>query len=511
MVTDTAASALLEDYRLADFKLLLPVLAESRTLVIGVDQLAFLPHLAGELGNIDLVLEPPLDAEQHVTLAGLAALSSPERIHRIAVPQGSYDLVFCDDIAAAAHLRPGGVLCQFLGRESVTLPADLISIGRWRAYPEWPAFRVLIPDNRSGWRAAARDLRLFPARSMLGLRSRVAPGAAARLLPLRGVALYRRAGGDPHPSLLGAMRGALASRGSDPIRETAEDHWLLMSGRLGPGNPILAFSLDQAGHPRRLIKVARFPGGQHLKAESEQLDAIERALGAEAARRVIRPTESALIAGRWGLAYTYEPTHAFYGVRWRLQARARFCTGMTEWLATLALTTQRRESHGLIAERHLSPLRALIARRVLPSAVQRQAESALIDLEQLGPTLPFILEHGDLGIYNARLVSADGADFRVLDWGSSTFDGIPLGDLCYLLSSARAPARLASRCLTEYLIRLGLPTGEAAGLWFGYLARRWAELDRVRPPIPGDPSSGGGILLPVHQRVATYLRALRRG
>jgi hypothetical protein len=510
MVTDRVASAFLEDYRLADFKLLLPIAPERRTLVIGLDQLAFLAHLAGELGTIDLVVEPPLDSELHVTLAGLAALSAPERMHRIAAPRGTYDLVFCSDLSAAEYLRPGGVLCRFLGHEPAAVPADLIPIGRWRAYPGWPAFRSLIPDNPAGWRAAARDLRLFPARSSLGLRARVTPGAAARLLPNTGIALYRRPGGDPHPSVLGAMRGALASLGSDPIRDTPDDQWFLMSGRLGPGNPILAFSLDPAGHPRRLIKVARFAGGQHLRAEVEQLDEIERALGTEGARRVIRPTASAMVAGRWGLAYTYEPTHAFYGLRWRVQTRARFCRGMADWLGTLALATRRRVTSGRVVERQVAPLRALVERQILPSAVQRHAASALTDLEHLAPSLPFILEHGDLGIYNARLVRADGSDFRVLDWGSSTFEGIPLGDLCYLLSSARAPARLACRCLADYLLRLGLRTGDASALWFGYLARRWAELDQVRPPTPGDLHSGGGILLPVHQRVASYLRALGR-
>jgi hypothetical protein len=508
MSTDVRGSARVEDYRLADFKLLLPLGPEIRTLVLGVREPAFLPHLAGDLGLIDLVVEPPQDSMQDETLAALAALAAPERLRRIGAPEGTYDLIFSDDIAAGSHLRPGGVLCRFLGLTVGAIPDGLTPVGRWRAYPDWPAFRVLIPDNPAGWRAAARELRIFPSRSATGLRARLSPGAAARLLPEQGIALYRRDGGEPSSTLLAALRGALASIGEDAIRSTPPERWLLASGRLGPGNPILAFSLDEGGRPRRLIKAARFAGGQHLHAEAEQLDRIEQALGPAEAARVIRPTDSAVVAGRWALAYTYEPTHAFFGIGWRLRGRTRFCLAMANWLATLGLTTRQRPERETIEARHVAPLQRLVARRILPRGVQRRAVAALDDLQRLAPSLPVVLEHGDLGIYNARLTRADGSDFRVLDWGSSTFEGIPLGDLAYLLCSARAPKSLAHRCLGDYLVRMQIPTGEAPALWFSYLARRWEELDGIRTPVPGDLTSGGGLLLPIEGRVASYLDGL---
>ncbi|EGV17695.1 phosphotransferase family protein [Thiocapsa marina] len=508
MGTDFGASAHADDYRLADFKLLLPIGPDVRTLVIGTHQPAFLPHLAGELGTIDLVVEPPQDRLHETTLAAMAALAAPERVRRIGAPEGEYDLVFSEDVSAGRHLRAGGVLCRFLGREVDSTSSGLTPIGRWRAYPDWPAFRVLIPDHPAGFRAAARDLRLYPSRSLTGLLARFSAGAAARRLPEQGIALYRREGAEPHPTLLGTLRGALASMGTDAIRETPADHWLLASGRLGPGNPVLAFSLDAHGQPQRLIKAARFPGGQHLRAEAEQLDRIEQALGPTAAARIIRPTDSAVVAGRWALAYDFEPTHPFFGIRWRLQSRKRFCLAMADWLAALGLATRRQPDRTDIAARHVAPLQRLVARRILPRKTQHQAAAALEDLERLAPSLPMILEHGDLGIYNTRLTNADGSDFRVLDWGSSTFEGIPLGDLAYLLCSARAPKALARRCLGNYLVRMHIPTGEAPALWFSYLARRWEELDGIRPPVHDDPTSGGGLLLPIHARVAPYLDGL---
>ncbi len=508
MTSDIGRGALVEDYRLADFKLLLPLGGEIRTLVSATRQAAFLPHLASEVGAIDLVIEPSEEAFHDAMMAALTALSAPERVRRITAPVGTYDLVFSDLLTAGQHLRPGGILCRFIGLESGETPSGLIPIGRWRAYPDWPAFRALIPENSAGWRAAGRDLRLYPARSMLGLFARFFPGSAARLIPQEGLEVFRREGENSQPSLLCALRGALTETGADAIRETPADRWLIASGRLGPGNPILVFSLDGHGHPQRLIKSARFPGGQHLKAEVEQLREIERALGPAEAARVIRPTASAVIARRWALAYTYEPTFPFFGLRWRLQARAGFCSAMAAWLATVGQSTRRQSTRETIEARHVAPLRRLVARRILPHKTQHQAESALDDLMRLAPSLPMILEHGDLGIYNARLRSTDGSDFLVLDWGSSTFEGIPLGDLGYLLSSARAPAALASRCLGDYLIQMNIPTGEASALWFSYLARRWEELDSIRLPVQGDSASGGGLLLPIHRRVESYLHAL---
>ncbi|MBK1643677.1 hypothetical protein CKO25_03175 [Thiocapsa imhoffii] len=490
-------NAFAEDYRLADFKLLLPLRPDARVLVMGVRDLAFLPHLIAEIGGeIDCVGDETM----------LSSL--PENVRSVTAPSGTYDLVFSDTATAGRYLRPGGVLCRFLGQGEDLDRKDVQLLGRWRAYPTWPAFRVLIPDHALGWRAAARHLWVFPTRSMVGLWARLAAGSVARRFPEQGIALSRRVGSAPASTMLDALRGALAARTQDPLRDTPLERWLITSGRLGPGNPILAFCLDEEGRPQRLIKAAREVGAQHLQIEAAQLEEIEQALGPALASRVIRPTASAVVAGRWALAYDFEPTHPFFGPRWRLQGRAHFCTGMADWLAALGCATRRTAAREEIQDRHVLPLQRLVARAILPHPLQRQAEQALDTLQRLAPSLPLILEHGDLGIYNARLTRPDGRDFRVLDWGSSTFAGIPLGDLCYLLSSARAPVHLARRCLDAYLVGMKRPTGEAPALWFSYLARRWEELDGIRKPVAGDPTSGGGILLATHARVASYLHAL---
>ena len=502
------------DYRLADFKLLLPLRPDARTLVIDAEESRFLQHLASELGQVHTVgMEPDAQSAPLPT----SGASSNGTVRRLARPEGLYDLVFSDSLEAARHLLPGGTLCHLAPhtRDDRSPPVEgLKPMGRWRAFPSWPDFRVLIPDHAAGWRAAVRGLRLLPMRSWFGLLAQLHPVIAAWKLPGHGIALYRREPeGSPVPaSLLEAADAALLSAaGREPERPGFDRMgWVPVSGRLGPGNPILAFRMDRSGGLRRLIKLARYADADHLPQEAQKLQLIEKALGPELATRVIRPTASTRIDGRAALAYDYVPTFAFFGLRWRVQSRRRFCLAITEWLATVALVTRREDGRATSERLHRAPLRRLIERHILPPAMQTDARQALAWLDAQS-TLPTVLEHGDLGIYNTRMTRADGSDFRVLDWGSSTFDGIALGDLAYLLSSARAPGKLGSSCLRRHLQRLDLPEEAAAPLWFAYLARRWAELDTVRAPVEDDPGSGGGVLLAIHAQVTPYLNRFARG
>lgn len=480
---------LANDFRLADFKLLLPLRRDTRTLVIAAADARFLPHLADELGEI------------HVVRSDSA----------LAQPAGLYELVFSDSLDAARYLSPGGTLCHLACHLAPANPdkqaaqtAGLKLIGCWRAFPSWPNFRVLIPDNAIGWKSAIRGLRLLPMRSWLGIVARILPAIAARKLPRHGVALYQResAANAAPASLLEGVHTVLqmAAGRSSGNHHFEPANWIPVSGQLGPGNPILAFRIDNTGSLRELVKVARYPGGDHLLLEANKLQLVQKTLGPALAARVILPTASAHVDGRHALAYNYVPTFAFSGLRWRLQARRGFCLAMTDWLADVALSTRRDDDFMTAKHLHCDPLRQLIERNILPAVMQADAQSALHWLStQL--SLPTVFEHGDLGVYNTRMVSANGSDFMVLDWGSSTFEGIALGDLAYLLSSARASTELAAKCLQRYLQRLHLDTNVAAPLWFSYLARRWAELDTVRTPVANDPRTGGGVLLAIHDQV----------
>lgn len=475
------------DYRQADFKVLLPLHADLRVLVIDVAEPAFALHLAAEVGSIDVV---------DTAVARGAARG----------PDGLYDLVFSDDIDAARYVGEGGTFCHFSKATgtAVTVPG-LHLLGRWRALPDWPAFRALVPDHVSGWYAAVRHFRLLSLRSVGAVLALLRSPWASRCLPDRAMTLYRCPAASA-PILLADLDASLNGTATATTEATLSQ-WMPVSGRLGPGNPILVFHLDQAGKPLRLIKLARVAGADHLHEEAAKLALVESLLGDTLAARMIRPDARTTCHGRAALAYTYVPTHAFYGLRWHLQARRNYCLAMTRWLADCAVATRRQLDGDATAHLHLAPLGRLLARGILPAAVQTQAQQAAAWL-QAQPQLPTVLEHGDLGIYNTRLTCANGTGFQVLDWGSSTAEGIATGDLLYLLVSARAPVALARQCLLQYLEQLGLPLAAAAPLWLSYLARRWEELDTVRTPDPADPASGGGLLLSIHSRAQRYLASL---
>ena len=462
------------DYRLADYKPLLPLAASTRVLLGQVDKHPSLAHLVDDLGETSTM--------QHAS--------------------GRYDVAIGSDPALGQWLKPGGLLC-LLG-DSPVPGSDMQAMASWRALPGWPAFRALVPDNRVGHRAAFGALRLLPPRTAAALLGRISPAWGARLLPCPGVALYTR--GQPPASGIDSLLARADAKlgGEGPFRP---EHWLLVSGRLGPGNPILAFQCDTQGRPQRLIKLARDRGADHLVREAEQIAAVSKALGPELSRRVIGPTAETAIDGRHALAYDYVTTRPFRGLRWRLQGRAGLCASITDWLVDVAERTRLAADPDSDNRCHRLPLQRLIERNILPPPLQEQAGRAFEQLQSM-PVLPTVIEHGDLGIYNLRLVSASG-EFKVLDWGSSTFSGIAGGDLLYLLSSARAPTALATRCLQHYLRALQLPDNAAAALWWSYLARRWAELDTIRPPRPGAPESGGGLLLAVHAQVSPTLAMLR--
>jgi hypothetical protein len=110
------------DYRLADFKLLLPLRPDARTLVIAAEETRFLRHLAGELRDVHAVgTEPDSPSAPQLT----SGASANATVRRLAQPEGLYDLVFSDSLEAARHLRPGGTLCQLAsdpGTHALPLP-----------------------------------------------------------------------------------------------------------------------------------------------------------------------------------------------------------------------------------------------------------------------------------------------------------------------------------------------------------------------------------------------------
>ncbi|MET0553697.1 MAG: phosphotransferase [Vicinamibacteria bacterium] len=381
----------------------------------------------------------------------------------------------------------GGVLCRTYEGAPPPPPPGFERVGAWRAWPEWPAFRFLLPEEFG-------PAQLAP---LLPLARLAAPDGPPLATVANGLAVDRRAGA-PRSLLLERLYAALEL----PLAAAST---AVYSGRLGEGNPIIAFAYAD-GRPVRVVKIARLPHQPHLGAERDRLRVVTEALGPELAPHVVSPLAAGEAAGHTALAYRYEPSRATRGARFRLLHRRAFLSRIAGWLAGVARKTAHRLEPTEFERRHVAPLRRLLARDLLTPDLSARGRSALADLERREQRPPCVLEHGDLGIYNLRRTGPRGA-FAVIDWGSSDLDGLPGADLAYLLASCGAPRGQAARLLARYLDAIGQPPDRAFTLWISYAARRWEELDGVRGSEAGDSLPGGRILLPVIARVARYAGA----
>ncbi|MEM9405447.1 MAG: phosphotransferase [Acidobacteriota bacterium] len=448
------------DPRLADFKVLLPLRGEATLLL----------RLPG--------------ARRYVAALerdGVEAVAA-----RIDGGGTRFDVVVTDDAADAERVEAGGSLL-LVGSSGVGVPPSFELVGKFLALPEWPGFRFLIPADGRYCRGALSDLRPVPAARVWSL----APLSFAR----RAAACLRLSRRGPaQPSLLARAGAAL---GVD--LESGAGSPSVYSGRLGEGNPIVCFLPDTSGRLERVIKIARYPGVRQLAEEVGKIDEVLELAGPVAGRRVVAPAARGSVGERSVLLYDFERTDAFYGPFWRFGGRRRFLQAAGEWLAELA--RHSRTALGVEDHRatHVSPLKRLIDAERLPADLEPEARSARRSLLEAGAKKITVLEHGDLGIYNARLVDRSTGDFRVIDWGSSTSRGVALGDLVYLAVSAGCTAHLGVRIVSKYLRSLGLEELGRA-LWMSYVARRWEELDEVRGVDPANPESGGGALLEIARR-----------
>lgn len=472
-----------DDYRMADFKLLLPTGPEVRVLTGASVSEAFLAHLAPDVGYVDVWCEDPGMVDDVTTLA-----RNIRGVSRDSTLAQHYSLVINDTAELDAALAPGGVLCRVApkGRMTSALREEFEPLGAWQTQPEWPEFRFLFPRGPAGVRMSREEFQQTVKHDAPALH------------------LFRKSGGTPVLTFREQLANAL-THANPAWTDWPASQWSLYSGQRGEGNPILFFIGDAEGSCELLVKVPRYRGLGYLTEERGHIAQIMSTLGPELGRRVIAPLDSLHLGGRDLLVYGYEPTAPFFGLRWRLFGKSNYLNGLTQWLAGVARQSAHVLSRSAFSDQHLGPLERLRDRKLLPDPLQAECDRALDQLAGFREQPFSVLEHGDLGLYNTRLTRPDGTDFRVLDWGSSCLDGAPLGDLCFALNVSNAPVRLARRLVADYLEATGLAMSDAYAVWLSYMARRWEELDSIRPVDPCDPTSGGGVLLPYAQRVREYV------
>jgi hypothetical protein len=175
---------------------------------------------------------------------------------------------------------------------------------------------------------------------------------------------------------------------------------------------------------------------------------------------------------------------------------------VVDWIIRVGATTAA-------APERQAPARARLRNLVLEYG---REVGATVDLIDVIPPAPAVLEHRDLGAWNV-LIEQDS--FTIVDWERAHTRGLPLGDLLYFLASAlplldgvREPARpdylrtvfrgegvrseFVFQCVRGALAAVGAPLETAGGLatltWLdhslGHVARREA-LRRYAEDDPG--------------------------
>ncbi len=487
---------------LADFKFLLPLGKQIRVLVANTREQTFLPHLAADVGRIDVWITPNTEAYWRKIRTALKL----SKVRLVTAPDGDYDLVFIDHYQDLP-VREAGMICRFYKGRDISEKIPLPIWGTWLAWPDWPRFRILIPDSLDHQRILENVL-ACPKRSLLSRAARFGPSLFKRVLPKRGLILHRRTDGEEHLSFCERLASALAKHQElAQLKDLSPARWLVSSGQSSKIEPVSLFVLNEKGFPEFQIKCARSPGSPQLREEEESLRYMVNRLGAELARQVNKPLAKVNIEGRWALAYRCEPGYPFRGLRWRLIMRPNIARTLTRWLVDSAYKTAHPLPEGEFVKKHCAPLEHLLKQGLLPSELREAAENALAVLTEHRLRAFSVLEHGDLGYHNLRVIDKNGHDFRILGWGSAEWDGTPLGDLCYLLSSMQVSPKLAAQCLGTYLVKTGYPETMVVPLWLCYMARRWKKALGVAAAAKSCHTSDN-ILLRMTPLVRHYAKAL---
>ena len=477
----TAAGIATTDYRLADFKLLIPLGPAVTVMSEYATCWWFANHLALDVGKVVVICNT---TEQ---ITAVEAMGENAEGH-LQVPDNlTVDVLITMSDQYYDHVREGGAVLRVSSGEAVNAPPSykFEHLGSWSAAPSWPEFRYLVPVSATGGRQARNEFRLpYDAQATL-------------------LRVYRRKGLAPAVTLQEQIRSTLRQSVDPDIG--METHWTIFSGQQGEGNPIVCFATDQSGDCRYVVKTSRYAGQTHLIDEQRQIETVQAMLGSTLSERIIAPVTSLGLGERTMLAYRFVHTHPFYGLRWRLANRTCYLATLSTWLSEVAVQTAHTLPAADFARQHLAPLQRLTDSKRLPDWLHDSARRAIDELSELSDTPLSILEHGDLGCYNTRMTASDGSDFKVLDWGSATTDGAPLGDLCYALAVSNAPKRTARRLIEHYLDTVGYPREFALTLWLAYMGRRWEELDKIRGIRATDAFSGGGVLLHTTSRICQFL------
>ncbi|UCE62705.1 MAG: hypothetical protein JSU59_07395, partial [Nitrospirota bacterium] len=341
------------DYRLADFKFLLPLGPEIRVLINDdVEDCEFIPPLLADVGKIEIIrLWTKREEPQR-----RPALPEHPRLEVVSRPTGQYDLIISRTQMADSHLNNDGIFCLWDVHPQKTAGTATLPSAGWIGYPSWPSFRYLIPNTRKGRSVAIRDLKisrfqLLKRRLKTALGEMGQAGASTsgfqlswRLEDGRTSTFQERvaAAFNTHPQLA-------------KLADLARENWIIYSGQKGEGNPIIATVLNETGKPWVVIKTSRFPDQPHLLEEVEKIRQVRQRLGPALASSMILPLAQANVLAHPLVVYPFVPTHRIPKWRWHLSGRRNCLLAVTRWLAQVARKTAETTDPRCFQEKHLAP------------------------------------------------------------------------------------------------------------------------------------------------------------
>lgn len=487
----------------ADYRVLLPLSEHAQVLVTNTQEYAYLPQLVGFVKSIDILVN---EFNEDYWLAILKTLGLP-KIYPIKQLTKEYDLVF-SDVMDQLPVRKGGTVCRFFKQRSVLLEnTPLQRYGAWFAWPDWPNFRLLIPDSHQGLKAAG--CYTVPRYSNSYLDRVMSFWLPSWLTKARigeqGIILYRDGEKSAYPSQWEQIVKALSTRPDFNFLKTASaKQWLIGSDIAGHSHTVINV-VDEKGCVQGLVRCARL-SDQSLALEEKRWETMINLLGGDLAEKLIMPGAMMTLDNRLVSAYRLPSGWLAMGLCWRLLGFRNLMWTIMQWLVKVAYKTAHPLPVSQFWEKHGLPLVYLRDQDFLPVPLKNAADKALVNLEKSSFRAFSVLEHGELSIQNIQIVSKNGQDFRVVNWDCADLDGAPLVDLCYLLASCGAPAKLAAQCIGAYLDQTGYPKTMALPLWLAYVARRWQREINLSPR--DENFYNGEDLLRMTALIQSYVQAL---
>jgi hypothetical protein len=500
MGANTVQTALLS----ADYRVLLPLDKHVQVLVIDTREYAFLPQLVEHVKSIDVLLT---ESDEAYWLAILKTLGLP-KLNPIKQLTKEYDLVFSDGLEQLP-IRNGGVVCRFFKQRRVLLEkTPLRRNGAWFAWPDWPNFRLLIPDSHQGMRAAVRSVPLYSSLHLGRAMSRWLPSwVTTPRIGEQGIILYQDGEKSAYPSYWEQVVAALGARPGFDFLKTVPSGQCLIGSGTAVNSHIVIHVVDKQGWVQGLIKCTRFPD-QSLALEEKRCEVIINLLGSDLADKLMMPGAMINLGGFVVSAYRLQSDWLTMGLRRRLLSYRKLLWAITHWLAKVAYKTAHPLPVSQFWEKHGLPLEHLRDQNLLPTPLKNAADEALVMLEKSSFRAFSVLEHGNLGIHNVQITRKDGQDFRIKDWAGADLEGAPLVDLCYLLASSNASPKLAAQCMGAYLDQTGYPRAMALPLWLSYVARCWQWEGKV---VSGDKSlANSANLLRMTRLIHGYVQVLEQ-